>query len=379
MKHKIKIFLGIFSSSLIILGFFGLVAFNSALNASKEKEIKILNELSKYFIQDLVHDADGTNSKLTSQSIGEWLNKFDNTSFGFAIFTVEKNNMINVIKTKNIDKYFTIQIMKNNKNGLSNIDEETYTWTSRKIVNSPYFVSIIHQFDKKDADSFFKLLGIPLIITAAILLWVTTWVTIYLTSLYDKLNTQKNLMEFQVTHDPLTKLISRDVFVKRCVESFTDMKQRNSSLTLCSLNINNFKDINAALGRESADQLLVSVSKICKEIIGPSTCITRQGASEFSFIMENSTSEDGRLLSDKLLQSLDKNIMINNLSLNISTSIGIASFPTHADTPEELLRYAELSLKHAKNIGSRITIFHKDLVTSYKPNLDMVSLNISES
>jgi len=374
MKHKIKLFVGIFGVAFIILMFFGLVAYHAAINTSSERESNLLNTFLDYFVIDLIEDTKDTKGEVSQEAINHWLDRYEQLSFGMGIFTKE-DNIISILGSRNYSRYFITKLVQNNDSGHRNVESESYSWSSRKIGGTPFHVVVIHKVNKESNTSFFNSLGVPLIITMMLLLWITTWLTIYLTSLYDKLSTQKNKLEFQSKRDPLTKLINRSCFLEYLSNHFQNAKQKNIALSLCYININNFKDVNRSLGREYADRLLIIIGNRCKVTIGDLGHVARLGAAEFCMLLPDTNVDEARSLTSKVLKVLEEDIKINNIKLSVGLSSGIASYPQHTTTANDLMQRAEIAMCSAKNLGSRITIFHDDLLDNYNPDLSLISLN----
>jgi len=375
MKHrlKIKLFFSIFSASLIALVFFGLVAYDSAINTSHEREAELLGLFSGHFVLHLTSEVKAKKSELNQETINTWLDHYKKTAFGLAIFTIEGDGL-NILKTQNMPKYFVTQLIESNESGSRKIDKQAYTWSSRNIPDSPYYIAIIHKVSEESASSFFNSLGVPLIITAALLLWLTTWVTIYLTSLYDRLSKQRNELEFQAQHDPLTKMINRSLYLK-LLDSLCDKSDKqNIPLSLCYISINNFKDVNCTLGHDFADKLLIAIANRCNAIVQDNGYVARLGAAEFAIILPDHNTNEARNFAESILKDIEDDITIANIKLNVSVNIGIVSTPEHAHNMEELIQRAEIAIHNAKKLGSRITIFHSDLLKSYQPNLNLISL-----
>jgi len=375
MKHKLKfkLFFSIFSASLIALVFFGLVAYDAAINTSYEREAELLDGFSDHFVLHLLSDLKAKKSELNQDSINEWLHHYKKTAFGLAIFTNE-GDTLNILKSQNITKYFVTQLIENKESGSRNLEHQTYTWNSRNIPGSPYHIAVIHKVSEESARSFFNSLGVPLIITATLLLWLTTWVTIYLTSLYDRLNKQKNELEFQAQHDPLTKMINRSLYLQLLGPLCDKSDKQNIPLSLCYISINNFKDVNCTLGHDFADELLIAIANRCSAIVQDNGYVARLGAAEFAIILPDHNTNEARIFAEGILKDIEDDITINNIKLNVSVNIGIVSSPEHAKNMEELIQRAEIAIHNAKKLGSRITIFHSDLLKSYQPNLNLISL-----
>ena len=377
MKIKLSLFLSIFFGAFVALLFFGLVAYQSAIDTSKQREVELLEHFSSYLIADLVSGLKNSEKEIDEEALRQWLVHFGDLSLSIVVFK-EDGELIDIVKTKNISTYFSLQLFKNDKAGLKTVGDYTYTWSSKKIANSPYFISIVHKFSENETKSFFKSLGVPLIITAALLLWLTTWVTIYMATLYGKLSEQKRELLYRASHDPLTKMLTRDVFLNKLNKSFDKAMEEKSDLSVCCISINNFKEVSRMLGQEAADQLLILLAERCENIVSEIGFACRQDAAEFSVILLDHDKTEAINVAERLIKSFDEEITISNVKLNNSTSIGISIYPDHAISADELLQRAEMSLQNAKIMGSRITVFHADLLEEFKPDINLISLMASD-
>lgn len=174
----------------------------------------------------------------------------------------------------------------------------------------------------------------------------------------------RKLVEKQLAHlaktDPLTKLPNRYAFNKYVVSK---LAKKNAFHALAYIDLDDFKNINDFLGHQTGDDFLINVSQILKEIMQDSVFIARFGGDEFAIFFSHY--ESRRAIIKLLKKFTNKFIELNapGSDLCFSLSIGVALFPSDANTLSELQRKADLAMYDAKNKG-------RNNISFYKPILD---------
>jgi diguanylate cyclase (GGDEF)-like protein/PAS domain S-box-containing protein len=168
----------------------------------------------------------------------------------------------------------------------------------------------------------------------------------------------RDRLTYQATHDPLTGLPNRAMFLDRLAEALGP-DERGAEVALCFLDLDSFKVINDSLGHSVGDQLLVAVSERLAAQVDPSDLIARIGGDEFVVLVAPSTGRD-RLteLTDRLLAVLGTPIPVEGHQLSLSASIGVVEAPAGRSTPTDLIRAADITLQQAKSDGKGRAAFH---------------------
>jgi len=160
-------------------------------------------------------------------------------------------------------------------------------------------------------------------------------------------------------YDVLTGLANRELFQQRLNESICYSDDKTNRFALLHLDLDRFKVLNESLGVESADQLLIQVSKRLSEIFAQANTIARLSGNEFAIILRQYGSFASlRRLAELTLERISQPFELADKSLIITTSIGISLMPEHAIDAGELLTQAGMALKQAKYHGGNSVEFY---------------------
>src|SRR5690554_4658132 len=174
-------------------------------------------------------------------------------------------------------------------------------------------------------------------------------------------------MAYLASHDGLTGLANRHALIAHLERT---MKQCNSNNKLAGallIDLDNFKDVNDALGHTLGDELLKAVASRLSELQPESGILARLGGDEFAMTVVNIASvEELEELAQQVLDSLKKHFTLEDYELFISASIGIAISQSDSDEADDIMRNADTALYRAKELGRSIfhvysNVLHKEL------------------
>lgn len=156
-------------------------------------------------------------------------------------------------------------------------------------------------------------------------------------------------------HDQLTGLANRSVLRGRVEEEIA--AGRPASVVL--IDLAGFKDINDALGHTIGDALLCEAAVRLGNVIGPNDLAARLDSDVFALVLSR---EDDPLkaasVAEAAIAALMRPFDLAGHKIHIAASAGVAIYPAHCDTAEDLLGNADLALSHAKKEGhGRRTLF----------------------
>ncbi|MFL0801247.1 MAG: EAL domain-containing protein [Agarilytica sp.] len=164
-------------------------------------------------------------------------------------------------------------------------------------------------------------------------------------------------------YDPLTQLPNRRFFRDHLGLAIVRAQKENKKIAMYMTDLDDFKKVNDSLGHDVGDDLLIDIAHRLKDTLHEGDVVSRMGGDEFMILLDNI--EDPTRLdhaSQRLIEALQTSASSGNQSVQVSGSIGIAIYPTDANTPETLMRYADMALYNAKGAGgNRVSYYSGEL------------------
>ena len=176
-----------------------------------------------------------------------------------------------------------------------------------------------------------------------------------------------NMQQDFAIHDTLTGAYSRALLNEQFPDEIERCSRYGIPLSLCLIDIDYFKSINDAYGHMRGDQVLKTFVKRLNSIMRKSDILFRYGGDEFVLLMMNTHKEQALYLSSRLLDKIRMVPFSGEPPLNISLSIGVASFPDDALNAEDMFNIADRRCYEAKRRGRGQVVgetynFHNDIV-----------------
>ncbi|MGL4345362.1 MAG: EAL domain-containing protein [Cellulosilyticaceae bacterium] len=152
-------------------------------------------------------------------------------------------------------------------------------------------------------------------------------------------------MEHMAQYDSLTGLYNRHKLTEM-------MDELEGPYTVYFMDIDNFKDINDALGHNIGDEVLCEAAKQLLAFRDNKTSVARIGGDEFVLIKEGIFSDEEKSqFAQTILKRINRTYVCGHYTFEISGSIGISSSPEHATEQKNLLRYADIAMYKSKHQG----------------------------
>jgi len=358
MNLRIKLFAGIFSFLLIASSLFGFIAYQTAIIGKADREIILLKDFSQQLINDLYVDV-GTN--INRAVISAWFERYTDPQISLVVYGPENQTII--AETVNTLPSQVLQRIINLSSPYGSISDQqnTYTWFSHPIPNTPYYLALSHNTPNKNFAEQSQVFMTPISIVMAILLIVTLWTSMFVASLIDRLQRQKGALRHQAMHDALTALPNRSLLKDRLQHAIDVAHREKSKVALCLINLNHFKDVNDTLGHHFGDQLLVQISQRLHKTLRKCDTIARLGGDEFALILRGASLASTHPIIEKILKQIEEVVEVEGNKLFISGCIGIAMYPDHGEETNILLKHADIAMYEAKRAGIHITIYDQEL------------------
>jgi len=162
----------------------------------------------------------------------------------------------------------------------------------------------------------------------------------------------QNQLSFLATHDLLTFLPNRALFMDRLKMAIAYAKHYNQRLAVMFIDLDNFKEINDTYGHQMGDEVLRIVSKKLKGSIRESDTVARMGGDEFLVLLSYIKSEeDALVVANHIRERLRELIQVEDKQFKVSASIGISIYPDDGEEAEELLKIADKAMYLVKLEG----------------------------
>jgi diguanylate cyclase (GGDEF)-like protein len=154
----------------------------------------------------------------------------------------------------------------------------------------------------------------------------------------------------RASNDPLTGLANRRVFDERIQQMIDSARRHRMPLSMISMDLDKFKDINDNLGHQAGDEVLKTVAKMLKNAVRSTDLLVRMGGDEFLVVLDNTSQKSARILAERLCTAVDALNIWANDSTKLGVSIGLSELQK-GETLRQWLERTDDILYHAKAQG----------------------------
>ena len=165
-------------------------------------------------------------------------------------------------------------------------------------------------------------------------------------------------------HDPLTGLANRAGLQPQLEQAVARSRRDSTQLAVLMLDLDGFKPVNDRYGHLAGDQLLAEIGRRLLAGVRETDTAARVGGDEFIVLLEAVKDRDhARAVADKLVQQVSQPYQGPVATVSVGVSVGIALYPTEADSIDRLLHLADQDMYRVKP-SSRRARLHVDAATA---------------
>jgi diguanylate cyclase (GGDEF)-like protein/PAS domain S-box-containing protein len=163
---------------------------------------------------------------------------------------------------------------------------------------------------------------------------------------------QEERLKFLAIHDALTELPNRVLFNDRLALALATASRRGQKIGVLMLDLDRFKLVNDTLGHGVGDRLLKSVGERLSGVLRRGDTVARLGGDEFMILFTDVADlESATRVAERVLKAFKKAFDVEDRKIPITASIGIALFPEHGNSVEDLPKNADIAMYAAKEEG----------------------------
>ena len=163
-------------------------------------------------------------------------------------------------------------------------------------------------------------------------------------------------ISYNANHDDLTGLPNRRLFMDRLEQEVRHARRSSVPFAVLFMDLNGFKNINDSFGHEAGDHLLCKIAERLIDCVREEDTLARLGGDEFALILTGiEEHKDAEHVANSIINAFTMPFVVDQRSLHLSCSIGIAYFFEDGTDCEDLLRAADVAMYRAKKEGCRIS------------------------
>ncbi len=178
--------------------------------------------------------------------------------------------------------------------------------------------------------------------------------------LLDQLRAEVAAKEHQANHDALTGLPNRSRFAELVEAALRGAVEADGRCAVMLMDLDRFKDVNDTLGHHNGDLLLCEIARRLRQVLDDVGTVARLGGDEFAILLPASSADEARDAADAVVGVLEEPITLDELTLDVRGSIGIALFPDSGHDGHTLLQRADVAMYAAKANRTGVEVYSRD-------------------
>lgn len=158
-------------------------------------------------------------------------------------------------------------------------------------------------------------------------------------------------LQHQATHDALTGLPNRALFVERLRRAIEGSRRGGRRFAVMVLDLDRFKLINDSRGHGFGDRMLQQVGQRVQSVTRRTDTVARFGGDEFLLVLDEDDRTEIARIAARIMHSLGEPVSIDSVELHTAASIGVSIFPADGTDPDTLIAHADEAMYSAKRAG----------------------------
>jgi diguanylate cyclase (GGDEF)-like protein len=163
---------------------------------------------------------------------------------------------------------------------------------------------------------------------------------------------------FQASHDGLTGLANRSLFMERLDEALRHVGRRRASLAVLFIDLDRFKLVNDRADHAAGDLVLNEMADRMVTMTRGVDVVARFGGDEFVALAEVDHEDDARDMAERIRRGLAAPLTVGDTRLVVTASIGVVVTADSSLSPAAVLREADDAMYEAKRVGRDLVVLH---------------------
>jgi diguanylate cyclase (GGDEF)-like protein/PAS domain S-box-containing protein len=185
--------------------------------------------------------------------------------------------------------------------------------------------------------------------------------------IYEDITRERQTAEqliYLAERDALTGLFNRRRLQDELTRLLAIAERHHTQGALIFFDLDEFKYVNDTFGHRAGDTMLIRIAGEIGALVRRNEILSRLGGDEFALLMPDATEKDAEALAERVVRAIAQiPFRFEGQNFRLTTSLGIALYPAHAATTEELIAHADTAMYQAKESG-------KNAWRTYRPDLD---------
>ena len=186
-------------------------------------------------------------------------------------------------------------------------------------------------------------------------------------------------MNYYATHDTLTGLPNRKLFEEYLSLVLAKARESGNKVAVMILDLDRFKNVNDSLGHEIGDRVMKEVAARLTSNLRQNDLAARWGGDEFVIVLPDLAGiYEATRVADKILKAFNESIHLDEHTLHVFTTIGVALYPRDGIDGLALLKNADAALYRAKELGKNRFEFYDQELRSQSPDQLVLEAGLRE-